>query len=1110
MKNVALLEPLLDGLVVRIGRKSPLRVNEWTSRSGGVPGVGMFIRLRDDGDAVELDRHSLCVSWPGIARLAPDELRYAGLPDVAPFALEVTANGAIHDPDFDVRCGYIRDGRRILGVQRQGAWLRVGDVDFVLLDPLYSIVEAVDRFRRHEDSSLESRMLRWGQIAEMLPADVVLEDDNLRSLNIVVASSFELDPFLDNNGEPNFDPVVGRQETRETETGETEQVFARALPAARQREFAKRFRGLRRVKHRYAAGGSTFVVLTPQVECALGAVRQAQAGTPDERREFLKNVSGYLRGAFPDNESIDLDSIFNDDGLSDRVTGVGIWVEKALPWIVRAAEPWLPPEKLGFRIGEHRVSLSRQELPDLVDRIKDAACRGERMVRLPDGTEIPADSSTIEAAEKLLRHAQPIQPPDGGRERPEPEGSDESVGSGESDQVLLIIDNLETLRFHRERRKRKPGIATTPIGLRSELMPHQRDGLKWLHRHWEAGSWGVLLADDMGLGKTLEALAFLSSLRQHAQAQGLRHRPILVVAPTGLLRNWRDEHDKHLSGPGLGRVIEAHGSNLRRLRNPDRSAPGRGGELAFGLPLLSDRTLKAADWVLTTYETLRDYQHSFGRVRWLAGVFDEAQKIKNPAARVTDAALAMNIDFTVMMTGTPVENRPSDIWSILDRAEPGRFGTLKEFSRQYEASDGHCEEPLAKLHDELTHPAAANTPALMLRRLKEDHLARLPDKVVHRREVEMPPRQAETYQEIVLDEGRGGRMLQTLQALRSVSLHPSSPDGCSIESYIRESARLSETFRILDEVAHRGEKALLFVEARAMQDFLIVALRRRYRLPEDVLVINGAVSGKIRKDRVDTFQHRTGFDVMVLSPRAGGVGLTLTAANHVIHLSRWWNPAVEDQCTDRVFRIGQHRTVYVYLPLARHPRFGDYSFDLRLDQLMERKRKMNRSVLAPVAATKADMRDLFSSTMTDARSDMPGIYKPGEQIDVDLLEPTAFEQWVLGQLQAAGYETRLTPRSGDRGADGLAFSGADGDKHTIIVQCKHTQGDKKCDWTAVEEVSSSVSAYDSVIRGEPVPMVVTNAVGFTFQAVVQAERRGVRLVARHQLHLLRSFRHHDR
>ena len=190
---------------------------------------------------------------------------------------------------------------------------------------------------------------------------------------------------------PDFDPVVGRRETRETETGDTEQVFDRVLPAARQREFSKRFRGLRRVKHRYAAGGSTFVVLTPEVERALAAVRCAQAGTADDGRKFLKNVSGYLRGAVSDDESIDLDAIISDDGLSERVRGLGIWVEQVFPWIVRAAEPWLPPEKLGFRIGEQWVFLSPQDLPDLVDRIEEAASRGERIFRLNDGTEVPGE-----------------------------------------------------------------------------------------------------------------------------------------------------------------------------------------------------------------------------------------------------------------------------------------------------------------------------------------------------------------------------------------------------------------------------------------------------------------------------------------------------------------------------------------------------------------------------------------------------------------------------------------------------------------------------------------------------------------------------------------------
>ena len=512
----------------------------------------------------------------------------------------------------------------------------------------------------------------------------------------------------------------------------------------------------------------------------------------------------------------------------------------------------------------------------------------------------------------------------------------------------------------------------------------------------------------------------------------LHERPqscsLLVVAPAGLLRNWKDEHDAHLAGDGLGPALEAHGKSLRRLRMFPPSQVRH--ELAAGRPTLDIGALGNAEWVLTTYETLRDHQHSFGRVRWTAGVFDEAQKIKNPGVRLTEAALALNVDFALLMTGTPVENRPADIWSILDRAEPGSFGSLKDFSARYERANGATSR-MERLHQALTapstpeRPTASMSPALMLRRLKEDRIPDLPKKRLHRRVIDMPPLQADEYEKAVLSHSHGSGMLQALHRLRSISLHPFAPDAFDPDSYTRASARLSETFRILEKIAGSGEKALLFVESREMQNFLIGALRQRFRLRDDVLVINGAVSGRARKARVDTFQQRTGFDVMILSPRAGGVGLTLTAANHVIHLSRWWNPAVEDQCTDRIFRIGQRRTVHVYLPLARHPRFGDYSFDLRLDSLMKRKREMNRLVLAPPAATTTDVQELYRTTMTEApnaetaRSTETAGDGPKNGVDIDLLEPTGFEDWVLRQLAEAGYETRRTPRSGDRGADGL-------------------------------------------------------------------------------------------
>ena len=970
-------EPTPEGLFVQMGSDLPVPVADWTSQPGASLATGVLMRLRDDGDAIEFtDGNSLMVAWCSVALLTSNELRCIGLPDAAPFAFEVVANGSIHDEDFRIHYGFLGKGRRVLGVQREGAWLNVGRQDYVLLEPLYSIANAIDHLNQADDRDLESRMLRWGQIAEMLPDERVVADDNLRSLRIVVASCFQLRPFANEDGEPDFDPIVGRRETQVAETGEDEQKFVSALPRARQTDFARRFRRLSLVKHRYAVGGGAFVVLTPDVEAALGAVRRAQAGTAAERRDFLQNVSGYLRGALEtarsrlgDDESgadgaeIDLDLVFSDEGLSERVKGIGLWEEKLLPWIQRAAEPWLPPEALGLRIGDRFVQLDEKELPTLEERIKVAIEQGNPTIQVADGVVVPADRATLTAVKELRRGIESTQRSGteqvSGRESGETELDERDA----DDQVLLVIDNLEAVEFSRERRRREPGIVAATPAARTRLLPHQEEALGWLHRHWDAGSWGALLADDMGLGKTLAALAFLSSVQIYARERELTPRPMLVVAPTGLLRNWQDEHAKHMAGAGLGVVLEAHGRALRALKKP--VAVRRGTELALGQPMLDIEALRAAGWVLTTYETLRDYQHSFGRVRWRAAVFDEAQKIKNPGIRLTEAALAMDIGFALLMTGTPVENRPADIWSILDRAEPGSFGNLKDFSARYEGDDGTAST-LVDLQRALTQPSTPATPALMLRRLKEDHIATLPEKRLHRRVVEMPRLQATMYSEAVLGRQRDGSVLQALHRLRSISLHPLPPGDVGLDQYIRESARLSETLSILEEIAERGDKALLFVESREMQNFLIVALRRRFQLPDDVLVINGAVSGRTRKARVDVFQGRRGFDVMILSPRAGGVGLTLTAANHVIHLSRWWNPAVEDQCTDRVYRIGQNRTVHVYVPLAKHPQFGDYSFDLKLDSLMERKREMNRRVLAPAAATGADVQELYRSTMTEA------------------------------------------------------------------------------------------------------------------------------------------------
>lgn len=1083
--------PTPEGLQVYVESDYRIPVNEWTSHANVANYTGAFLRMRDDDLAVEQEDGSvLLLHWGSVANLTVEELQYLQLPDACPFTLEITADNALYDPDFEPHCGFIKKGRRVV-TRCEGAWLYVGNEQFILVNPLYDIVTAINEFKTPDNQNIESRMLQWGCIAEKLPDDADISSRFLRSISVTVVTGFELMPFVNESGEPDFDPVLGRWQTSVHEGEEEEREFQQALPLARQNSFAKRFRSLSQVKHRYALGASSFVILTQQVEKALIAVHRAQKSSPKERHEFLQNVPGHLRGALDDagKTTTDLDSVFCDDNLSERVYGVGVWSQKVLPWIATAAEPWLPPEQLGLRIGSEIVSIPAEELPALKDRISTAIECGDTSVSIDSGIEVPANTKTLSAIEELLRSTHPVQAPTetGPSKRGKPETGHPS------DQILLITDNLNAIQFKLERRKCTPGISKFSPALRSTLLQHQEEALHWLLQHWEAGNWGALLADDMGLGKTLEALAFLSCLQMHLFNQGLQNRPILVVAPTGLLKNWLDEHDKHLAGHGLGRPLEAHGAGLKKIRIPASSS---GNELRSdtALPKLRIDELQQASWVLTTYETLRDYQHSFGRIQWSAGVFDEAQKIKNPGAKVTDAALAMNINFALLMTGTPVENRTSDIWALLDRVEPGKFGPLKQFSKKYESNVEKEDSALRELHGELTRKNG--TPELMLRRLKEDHISGLPNKHLHLHPVDMPEIQAHEYEKIInVAWDRDVPMLKTLHHLRSVSLHPEIPSDINDEEYIRGSARLLETFTILQNISELRQKVLIFVEARQMQGFLIGALRRRFQLPDDVMVINGTVPGKVRKERVDVFQNRKGFDVMLLSPRAGGVGLTLTAANHVIHLSRWWNPAVEDQCTDRVFRIGQKKDVHVYFPMAQHPSFGKDSFDLKLDELITRKRERNRRILSPPTANDGDISEMYHSITKGKkyiRRDASG-----EDINIDLLTPEEFEIWVLNQLVAGGYDTRHTPQSGDFGADGLAYSPPGENLHTILVQCKHLQPSAKCGRAAVEEVIHAISSYK--IRGEPKPLVVTTAGSFTKNAREFARRKSVILLDRANL-----------
>jgi len=440
--------------------------------------------------------------------------------------------------------------------------------------------------------------------------------------------------------------------------------------------------------------------------------------------------------------------------------------------------------------------------------------------------------------------------------------------------------------------------------------------------------------------------------------------PILVVAPTALLKNWEAECRLHLSVQGLGARLDAYGPGLRHLKlDPARRAdPGE---------TLDVGHLRAADWILTTYETLTDHEQAFARIRYSVVLFDEMQKIKAPDTLNTKAAKTLNAAFVLGLTGTPIENRLEDLWCILDRLTPGYLGDLKSFSSTYGTEEA---DALRALKRKLDEPVGA-APAVMLRRMKSDVLEGLPNKQEVRYPVEMPGAQAAAYQRIVMEAQQGagsrkpGDMLRVIHALRGVSLHPDDPervegtDARSFTAFAARSARLQTTLDILRAVHRRGEKAILFIESLAMQQVVARGVSELFDLPVLPGIINGGTPGEQRQRIVDGFQAAPrGFGLLVLSPKAAGVGLTITAANHVIHLSRWWNPAVEDQCNDRAYRIGQVRDVTIHLPMAIYAGNPEASFDRTLDALLQQKRALSREMLAsPVSAH--DTREIFERTI---------------------------------------------------------------------------------------------------------------------------------------------------
>ncbi len=455
--------------------------------------------------------------------------------------------------------------------------------------------------------------------------------------------------------------------------------------------------------------------------------------------------------------------------------------------------------------------------------------------------------------------------------------------------------------------------------LKGKLRPYQQEGLNWLMMLVRLRL-GACLADDMGLGKTIQVIALLLHLKQEKKNS---HKPALLVMPASLLANWKSELARF--APSL-RIALIHPSESDR---PSLEALASQPKMA----------LSKIDVALTSYGMLQR-QDWLADIHWRLLVLDEAQAIKNPGTRQCRAVKKLTTEARIALTGTPIENRLSDLWSLFDFICPGLLGSSTVFKNFIKGLEGNEQSHFAPLRN-LISP-------YILRRLKTDKkiISDLPDKTEVKAYCSLSKPQAVVYSKAVSEltraletsEGikRRGLVLSFLMRFKQICNHPSQSLG--VGSYDpRESGKFERLQKLCEEISARQEKVLIFTQFREIIDPLADLLSAVFG--QAGLILHGGTAVKKRKSLVDDFQTESGPPFFILSLKAGGTGLNLTAASHVIHFDRWWNPAVENQATDRAFRIGQKKNVLVHKFICRG------TVEEKIDALIEEKIALGNALL---------------------------------------------------------------------------------------------------------------------------------------------------------------------
>lgn len=1002
--------------------------------------------LIDNGEAEQKDNF-IIIPNESLFNLPYDDLRLLNLPEAYPYNIKIESRGkTLNQSEFEYIVSYCEDDGTLIFSKRTGCILRVSDQrNYFLTKEQVALLNAIESFNNEPGTrkQFESNLLKFSEIKELANETGAMLDGYLNKENVVnpkrirlklnrVGNVIEITPELES-----FDNLDNLK---------FEEKF----------ELYPHVQGNYTIQH--PDNSRTRIVFNDEQKEALTEVKKKRRVNKKEAENIAACPQAYF-----DPEIIELDVAF-----SGRVKEVGFYRPRVYPFIFPYKSKWFPGVVIKEPDGEQkRVDIKSEDDFRKIDQLIEKARE--------EGKETITWNDTEIAINDISKHIPFFREQISKPERP----SEKKLSNEEP--VLIIEENIEDAGYKEKAPKDEKFLHRyeCPPNLISEIeiYPHQQEGLAWLQELYRKGHAGGLLADDMGLGKTLQVLSFIDWHNEYRNNKGESQKPYLIIAPLTLLENWEAEYNKFFYHKL--KIVTLYGDNLKNYKIGVRETPFpniAGAELIREKRgSLDAEKLKSAEIVLTTYETARDFQLALGPIYWAVIVIDEAQKIKTPGNLVTNAIKALKTDFRIACTGTPVENSLVDLWCITDFVVPGYLGGAKEFAKKYNNPLGDQNTSIKEVGEKVR----SRIGIYIKRRLKKDILTELPEKHPYLEQYPMPEMQSQRYieelnalQENNLLENKPQKncILQSINALRSISDHPfliTFNDETNIDEFINKSAKLIKTIDILEGIQRKGEKVIIFSERKNTCRMLKQVVCNKFRLnSNDIYIVNGDMPGNKQRENnmrvsrqtaINLFEAKRGFNIIIMSPLAAGLGLNVTGANHVIHYSRWWNPAKEDQATDRVYRIGQKLPVHVYYPMATSPDFK--SFDIILHELLERKRLLMSDTLFPTEQAEVTPDEVFEEIFKDIPDSGNTKRKPITIEEICSIDPFTFEAVVASIFQSMGKNALLTPEQNDKGVDVIIMPDKQ-DETGMLIQVKQTSEERRVGPEAVKEVFTAKRLFE--------------------------------------------------